>query len=156
MKCFLSIFYLLLPVCGFSSDKNTVVATMNVGVTPDGLAITPNNRYAYVVNNNNDNIAHQDSVTVLNLKNNTVQKTIHDKSFNEPFRIAISPNGKKAYVANSNGTTLSIINTKKNKAIGVIDGFDGSSGVVITANGKFAYVTNLISNTVNVIQLICK
>ena len=139
---FLTLLCLLLPTCSFAATKNTVVATINVGVTPDGLAITPDNRYAYVANNNNYGITNQDSVSVLNLKKNTLEQTIHDSSFDEPFRIAVSPDGKRAYVANSDGTTLSIINTHTNKVIGVINGFDGPSGVAITPNGKFAYVNN--------------
>lgn len=139
--CSLSIF-LLLPLLAHSGQKNTVVATINTGVNPDSLAITPDSQFAYVVNNNNYNIPNQDSVSVLNLKNNTVETIIHDTSFVEPFRIAISPDGKKAYVANSDGTTLSIIDTKLNKVIGTIDGFDGPSGIVITSDGKFAYVNN--------------
>ncbi|HLJ31992.1 MAG TPA: YncE family protein, partial [Candidatus Babeliales bacterium] len=83
-----------------------------------------------------------DSVTVLNLKNNSIQQTIYDSSFNQPFRVTLSPDNKKAYVANSNGTTLSIIDTKSNTVIGTIGGFDGPSGIAITPNGKFAYVNN--------------
>lgn len=135
-------FFLMITTCIYASDKNSVVATVNVGVTPDALAITPDNRYAYVVNNNNYHIANEDSVTVIDLKDNTVKTTIHSRSFVEPFRIAISPDGKKAYVANSDGTTLSIISTKRNKVIGVINGFDGPSGIVITPDGKYAYVNN--------------
>lgn len=133
---------MLLPLHAYASHKNTVVATIEVGVNPDALAITPDNHYAYVVNNNNYQIANQDTVSVLDLKNNTLKETIYDSSFVEPFRIAISPDGKRAYVANSDSTTLSIISTKHNKVIGVIDGFDGPSGIVITPNGKFAYVNN--------------
>ncbi len=162
MICVLLPACVLFPTCTYAHDKNTVIATMNVGITPDGLAITPDNHYAYVVNNNNYGIAGQDSVTVLNLKNNTVKTTIFDSSFNEPFRVAITPDGKKAYIANSNGTTLSIIDTKLNKVIGVISGFDGPSGIVITPNGKFAYVNNYggsegvgsgNGNTVSVVNL---
>lgn len=141
-NCFLNMICLLLPAFSFASDQNTVIATINTGVTPDGLAITPDSRYAYVANNNNYNIPNQYTVSVLDLKNNTVKQTIHDPSFNEPFRVAISPDGKKAYVANSNGTTLSIIDTKQNQVIGIIDGFDGPSGIVITPDGTFAYVNN--------------
>jgi YVTN family beta-propeller protein len=139
---YLSILCLLLQTHAYTSEQNTVIATINVGVTPDSLAITPDSHYAYVVNNNNYGIANQDTVTVLNLKNNTVKQTIHDSSFKGPFKITISPNGKKAYVANSDGTTLSIIDTKNNTVIGSIDGFDGPSGIAITPNGKFAYVNN--------------
>lgn len=139
---FISILCLLLSTYAYTSNQNTVIATINVGVNPDSLAITPDSRYAYVVNNNNYGIANQDTVTVLNLKNNTLKQTIHDGSFKGPFKISISPNGKKAYVANSDGTTLSIIETKHNTVIGIIDGFDGPSGVGITPDGKFAYVNN--------------
>lgn len=138
----LTLLCLLLQTAIHADAKNSVVATINVGVNPDGLAITPDSQYAYVVNNNNYGIANQDSVTVLNLKKNTVEETIHDTSFNEPFRISITPNGKRAYVANSDGTTLSIIDTKNNKVIGLIHGFDGPSGVGITPDGKHAYVNN--------------
>lgn len=133
---------LLLPVCGYAAKQNTVIATINTGVTPDGLAITPDNHTAYVVNNNNYDVANQYSVSVLNLKNNTLKETIYDSSFNEPFKVAISPNGKKVYVPNSNSTTVSVIETKHNTVEGVIDGFDGPSGIAITPCGKFAYVNN--------------
>src|SRR5207248_557577 len=119
-----------------------VTASINVGVNPDSVVITPNSCYAYVPNNNNYGITNQDSVSVLDLKKKILIKTIHDKSFVEPFRAACSPNGKRVYVANSNGSTLSIIKTKTNKVIGTIDGFDGPSGIVITPDGKFGYVNN--------------
>jgi YVTN family beta-propeller protein len=142
MNKILSVLCLLLPACIFADTQNSVVATINAGVTPDALAITPDSHYAYVVNNNNYGIPNQDSVSVLDLHNNTLIHTIHDSSFNEPFRIAISPNGKKAYVANSDGTTLSIIDMKQNRVVGTINGFDGPSGIVITPDGKYAYVNN--------------
>jgi YVTN family beta-propeller protein len=141
-KTYVGVFLCLLFSAPTHAQRNTVVATINTGVTPDGLAITSDNHYAYVVNNNNYDIPNQDSVTVLNLKNNSIQQTIYDSSFNEPFRVALSPDNKKAYVANSNGTTLSIIDTKSNTVTGTIGGFDGPSGIAITPNGAFAYVNN--------------
>lgn len=149
---------LLFPAATYASNQNKVVATINVGVTPDGLAITPDSHYAYVVNNNNYGIAGQDSVTVLDLHDNTVKTTIHDLSFSESFRVAISPDGKKAYVVNSDSTTISIIDTKRNQVVGVMGGFDGPSGIAITPNGRFAYVNNYGVNsgtgdTVSVVDL---
>ncbi len=43
----------VLPITAWSAYENTVIATVNVGVTPAGLAITPDNKFAYVANNNN-------------------------------------------------------------------------------------------------------
>ena len=139
--CFFS-FFLLASASLNSAQPNTVVATMNVGVTPAGLAVTPDNRFAYVANNNNYGIAGEDSVTVLNLTNNTLEQTINDASFNEPYTVTINRAGTKAYVTNSNGSTITIINIATNTVSGVITGFDGPSGMVITPDGTTAYVNN--------------
>ena len=139
---FLSILCLLAPVYMYAINENTVIATINTGVTPAAIAITPNSQKAYVANNNNYDINGQDSITVLNLKNNTVRTTIFDDSFNQPYTITIDAKGKKAYVTNSNSTTISIIDIKTDEVIGTIDGFDGPSGMVITPDKLFAYVNN--------------
>jgi YVTN family beta-propeller protein len=133
---------LLSPINLLAIAPNTVVATITAGVNPSGIAITPDNRFAYVTNNNNYGIAGQDTVTVLDLTTNTVVTTIHDASFQEPYRVSINPAGTKAYISNSNGTTITIIDIATNKVIGIITGFDGPSGMAITPNGLFGYVNN--------------
>jgi YVTN family beta-propeller protein len=122
--------------------KHGVIATIGVGDTPAGLAITPDNRFAYIANNNNDGIPGGDSVSVIDLKTNAVIKTISDASFNEPYTVTINAAGTKAYVTNSNGATVTIIDIATNTVIGVINGFDGPSGFVITPDGNTAYVNN--------------
>jgi len=117
-------------------EKYKVVDTMNVGVTPAGLAITPDGKYAYVANNNNYSIV--DSVTVLDLRTNLPLTTILHPSFNGVYTITINKN--KAYVTNSGGTEISIIDICTNKVIKTIQGFDGPSGMVIKRN--IGYVNN--------------
>lgn len=139
---------LLLTIPTYTCAKyNTVTATINTGVTPTGMAITHDHHTAYVANNNNYGIANKDSVSVLDLENNSVKTIIYDDSFVEPYTVTLSPNGKRAYVTNSNGTTITIIKTKNNKVIGTIDGFDGPSDMVITPDGLFAYVNNYGANS---------
>lgn len=121
---------------------NTVVATIPVGVTPAGIAVTPNNLYAYVANNNNYGIAGSDSVSVLNLTNNTVLTTINDPSFNQPYTVSINPVGTKAYISNSNSSTVTVIDIRTNTVSAVITGFDGPSGMAITPDGLTGYVNN--------------
>ncbi|MFA6066739.1 MAG: YncE family protein [Candidatus Babeliaceae bacterium] len=135
-------FLLLSPAILCVVEPNTVIATINVGVTPAGLAITPDNRFAYVANNNNYSLAGGDTVSVLNLTNNTLAQTISDASFNEPYTVTINAAGTKAYVTNSNSTTITIIDIASNTVTGTIGGFDGPSGMVITPGGTFAYVNN--------------
>lgn len=141
--CFLSLlFFLFMPVSMHTVLSNRVVATINVGVTPAGIALTPDNRFAYVANNNNYGLAGGDTVSVLNLKNNTLQQTISDASFNQPYTVTINRAGTIAYVTNSNSTTITIIDIATNRVIGTIGGFDGPSGMVITPSGDRAYVNN--------------
>lgn len=125
-----------------NSRQNTVVATINTGIGPTGITITPDNHFAYVANFNGYGLPGKDSVSVLNLKKNTVETTIYDSSFHQPYRVAINASGTKAYVPNSNSTVVSIIDMATNTVTGTIDGFDGPSGMVITPSGTHAYVNN--------------
>jgi YVTN family beta-propeller protein len=152
----------VIPLYAKYISPDRVLATITVGVTPAGLAITPDNRFAYVANNNNYTIAGQDSVSVINLENFTLQDTIFSATFNQPYTVTINADGTKAYVTNSNSSTVSIIDISANMDIGMITGFDGPSGFVITPNGKTAYVNNYggpqgvgsgNGNTVSVVNL---
>lgn len=129
-------------IFSYAAEPNVVIATIAVGDTPAGIAVTPNNLFAYVANNNNDGIPNGDSVSVLNLTSNTLQQTIHDASFNEPYTVTINAAGTKAYITNSGGSTVTIINIATNTVQGTIGGFDGPSGFVITPDGNHAYVNN--------------
>ena len=125
-----------------SVDPNTVVATINVGVTPVGLAVTPDNNFVYVANNNNYGFTGSDSVTVLDVNSFLPVATITGVSFNQPYTVTINASGTKAYVTNSNSTTVTIIDIQTNTVIGTIGGFDGPSGFAITPSGATAYVNN--------------
>lgn len=117
-----------------------VINTVNTGVNPAGLAITPKGKYVYVANNNNYGIQGQDSVTVIDLKTGLPVKTIFDPSFNEPYTVTINDAGTKAYVTNSGGSTITVIDIDTDTVVNVIDGFDGPSGLVI--KGSTGYVNN--------------
>jgi YVTN family beta-propeller protein len=132
--------WIVVPINAINSYR--IVTTVNVGNSPAGIAVTPDNRFAYIANNNNDFLPGASTVSVLDLTTNTVIKTITHGSFDQPYTITINPIGTRAYVTNSNGTTVTIIDIASNTVIGTIEGFDGPSGMVITPDGKTAYVNN--------------
>lgn len=140
---FLTIALLLITTYTYEKiSSDYVITTVPVGVTPAAVGITPDNKFAYVANNNNYGLINGDNVTVINLENNMVVTTIYDASFNQPYTVTINKEGTKAYITNSNSTTITIIDIPSNIVAGTITGFDGPSGMVITPDGKRAYVNN--------------
>lgn len=128
-------------------QPNTVIATINVGVTPAGIAFTPNGKYAYVANANNYETAGydavgQDNISVIDVSKNLVIKTIYDASLNQPQTVTVNPAGTKAYACNSNASSVTVIDVATNTVTAVISGFDGPDDMVINAAGTVGYVTN--------------
>jgi YVTN family beta-propeller protein len=160
VKTYAVILLFLWSTVSYADKPNKVVATIGVGQNPAGLAVTPDNLFAYVANNNNNEIPGDDTVSVLNLTNNTLEQTVSDSSFNAPYTVTINPSGTKAYVTNSGSTTVTIIDIATHTVSGTIDGFNGPSGFAITPDGNYAYVNNYGADgdsgnetTVNVVDL---
>ncbi len=63
--------------------SNTVVATVTVGIGPNGVAITPAGAFAYVANNISNN------VSVIDTASNTVVATVPVGT--NPAGVAITP-----------------------------------------------------------------
>ncbi len=91
---------------------NTVSATIPVGITPLGVAVSPDGSKVYVTN------AFSNTVWVIDTATNTVSATI-PVGFT-PVGVAINPDGSKVYVANLNGNTVSVIDTATNTVIAMI------------------------------------
>src|SRR5207249_1484915 len=130
------------------TGTNTVVTTVTAGTGPQAVAITPDGRFAYVVNlTSND-------VSVINTATNTVAST-GAVGFG-PFGVAITPKGAFAYVTAfgarcANGGVW-VISTATNAVVATVPQAGCSTGVAITPDGAFAYVANNSSSTVSVIE----
>jgi YVTN family beta-propeller protein len=131
--------------------SNKVIATIEVGTLPAGVAITPNGRRAYVTNRRDG------TVSVIHTKTHTVLTTVHVGY--HPANVAISPDGRHAYVTNFGdpipiaGTTVSVIDTKTNEVVATIPGVGpGPVGVAVTPDGAYVYVVNVLVGTVSVIE----
>jgi YVTN family beta-propeller protein len=120
-----------------------------------GVAITPDEKYLYIVNNQYYGITPYDSVYVYNLINEQFVAKITHASFKTPSTAIIS--GRRVYITNSNSTTISIIDTATNKIIHVIDGFNNPYRIVVSADGKTGFVCNygdgITLGTVSVVNL---
>ena len=111
------------------------VATVTVGGSPFGVAITPDGKYAYIANS-------LENVSVIDTATNKVVATVATE---KGTGIVITPDGKYAYVTNWEG--VSVISTATNTVVDTIavgDPSNGNSpngGIAITYDGRYVYLT---------------
>ncbi|HEY2053846.1 MAG TPA: PKD domain-containing protein [Solirubrobacterales bacterium] len=116
-----------------------------VGVSPNGIAITPDGKTAYVADLNGNDVTPIDTQTAVPGASIKVGK--------RPRGIAVTPDGRFAYVADEGSGSVSTIDTQAGKVVGsaIPVGTDPIS-IAITPDGKTAYVTNALSNDVTPID----
>ena len=112
------------------------VATVTVGGTPYGIAITPDGKYAYVTNFEN--------VSVIDTATNKLVETIATAKFTQG--IVITPDGKYAYVTSSSSDQpiVSVISTATNTVVDtIVVAHTPNGGIAITSDGKYVYLTSM-------------
>src|SRR5262249_35044704 len=92
---------------------NMVIGSpIHVGLSPYGLAVTPNGNKVYVANSSG--IAN--TVSVIDTSTSTVSATIPVGTL--PTGVAVTPDGGKVYVANYQSNTVSVIDAAADTVIG--------------------------------------
>jgi PGF-pre-PGF domain-containing protein len=125
----------------FDTANNTVIATVNVGMSPGKAAVTPDGSKVYVENYG------LGSVSVINMANNTVIATVPVGEF--PDGIAVTPDGTKLYVATVHKENqfykgyISAIDTATNKVIAAVNVGYQPNGIAVSPDGTKVYVTGL-------------
>jgi len=124
--------------------SNTVTATVTVGGSPNGVAVTPDGAHVYVANGSDG------TVSVIATATNTVSATVTVGV--DPISVAVTPDGAHAYVANFNDNTVSVIDTASHTVTATVTVGANPVGVAVTPDGARVYVANFSSNTVSVID----
>ena len=127
-----------------TAEVNPVIATIDVGEGPNGLAVSPDGATAYVAN------GADSTVSVIDTATNTVTTTITVGS--APNSVAVSPDGATAYVTSANDDTVSVIDTATNTVTATIAVGFNPRAVAVSPDGATAYVTNTLDSTVSVID----
>ncbi|WP_410507017.1 PKD domain-containing protein [Methanosarcina hadiensis] len=132
-----------------NTENNNLTATVPVGISPIGVAFSPDGKNVYVTN------AHYNrkgSVSVIDTAINKVTATIDLGDKYGPYGIAATPDGKKLYVANRDINGVSVIDTSAKTVIATVPAGKWPMGVAASQDGTKVYVTNRYSNNVSVID----
>lgn len=130
-------------ILNVAGDANQKVAEVNVGIEPQTVAISNDDKFAYVTNQGGN------SVSVIDLTANAEVTKVPVGV--EPYGIALTPDGARAYVVNGASGSVSILDTATNKLIASIPlPLVEPRGIAITANNagagpQFVYVTQFLS-----------
>jgi YVTN family beta-propeller protein len=146
------------------TDTNQVITKIAVGDEPQGVALDPNNQFAYVAN------AAANTVTVIKITNaspdafqaavdTTVGQNGHLTTGAEPWNIVASPDGNRIFVANSGQDTVTVIDATTRAIIGHVNLRDSlcndpdrqrhfqPRGLAVTQDNTKLYVTRFLSFT---------
>jgi YVTN family beta-propeller protein len=92
--------------------QTVVVEPASSANTVDGIAMSPNGRYAYVSN------LGSNSVSVLDTATNTIVKTVLVGT--SPGGVAVTPDGAYVYVSNQGSDSVSVINAASDTVVATI------------------------------------
>lgn len=123
------------PASGSTQSTTRGVSTVHVGRAPDAVAISPDQRWAYVANQSSD------SISVVQRSTSSVVATI--KVGSEPSSVVFAPGGSLAYVLNYGDHTVSVIATATKKVSASIvlpDGFPMFAAV--SPDGSFVNIVS--------------
>jgi YVTN family beta-propeller protein len=120
---------------------NTVIATVNVGDRPQGVAVSPDGTAVYVTN-------YGGTVSVIDTATNKVTSTVSVGT--NPNGIAVTADGEKVYVTNYGGNTVSVIDTASNTVAATVTVGNNPFGIAVS--GSEAYVTNDRDRTISIID----
>jgi YVTN family beta-propeller protein len=115
-------------VAVIDTSSHGVIATIQVGSLPHGIAASPDGTRVYVTHNFNN------SVSVIDTATPSVIATI---PLGAPFAIAVNTDGTRAYVGTAAGT-IAIIDTATNTIIDTIEGVR-SPTPWRSCRGRFAF-----------------
>ena len=94
-----------------------VIATIPVGVRPEGVAITPDGKAAFVAVRVS---AYQGRLDRIDLTTNTVTGSISLNGLNGPKEIAITPDGTRAYVTFETDRTVAELALATNQVVATV------------------------------------
>ncbi len=135
---------------------NTIIGTVDDPTasfnSPNGITISPDGHWAYVINTN----PSSNTISVIDLTQSPAQVTavITDYLFGLLRDTAFSPDSSRAYVTDRSNHKVWIIDVPTHTVTGAVtdSSFNLPTGITMAPNGKKAYVANQSGPSVSIID----
>jgi YVTN family beta-propeller protein len=118
--------------------------TVIVGGDPQGVAVDPDGKHAYVAS------YADNAVRVIDTASQRVVGSIHVGA--NPRGVAVDPDSRHAFVTNYSENSVSVIDTASGKLIKNVPVGQNPGSVTVFPRDHYAFVTNYYGNTVSVIN----
>ena len=128
-----------------SAASPVVIATIGVGDSPAGVAVSPDGSRVYTANFNGR------SVSVVDAASKRLTATIPVGHF--PYGVGCSPDGARVYATNSGDNSVSVIDARTNTVTKPSrHGRRGPNGIAVSPDGLHVYAANFDGRSVSVID----
>ncbi len=127
-----------------NAANNTVVASIPVDASPEGLAVTPNGGLLYVA------CVGANKVDVISTSSNSIIASIPVGA--SPIQLAVTPNGAQVYVVAQANNQVNVIDTGSQTVIANINVGSHPTRVAFSPDGTRGYVTNVYGGNVSIID----
>ncbi|MFN7924175.1 MAG: beta-propeller fold lactonase family protein [Bryobacteraceae bacterium] len=122
-----------ISVFNVEGDRNTRIGEISVGQEPNGVAVSPDGKWAYVANTVTGSVSvvsiHRDGPHAGRVVANIPVGT-------EPYALALTPNGSKLYCANARSNSISVIEPSQWRVVRTIENVGlEPRGLAITNDG---------------------
>ena len=116
-------------------ERKAALDTVDVGLSPFGMAVSPDGRTLYVVNTLSSNSA----LSIIDVQRRTVRDSVVLSTV--PGLIVVSPDGRRGFLNSATGGTVTVIDLTNDRVIGSIQtGQSKVYGMDLSPDGKRLYV----------------
>lgn len=130
--------------------SGSIIATLPTGEGPHELVVSDDGLWAI-----GTNYGGGDSLTVFDIQNLKVERTIDLGDYPSPHGIQFLPGQDEVVVTSETNAELVVINFQNGSILGsVATSGRGSHMVALAENGELAFTSNLGSNNVSVVNLV--
>lgn len=124
----------------FDVHKNKLLKSFHVGSTPQGVAISPDNKWGIAISED------ENSITIIDIKKLQAVKTIAIGKV--PHNVIFTKDGQTAYVTLQGEGKIAVVNMKTQEKVEeyILDGMDTPHNLDITADEQTLWIRDFVGN----------